>query len=138
MVDVFSPEKRSRIMARVKGSNTRPEVLVRSIIHRMGFRFRLHRKDLPGCPDIVLSKHRKAIFVHGCFWHGHEGCPRSSRPSSNQGFWDKKLSGNIARDERNLLELKKLGWKTLVIWTCETKDLRHLRDLLNGFLTEQA
>lgn len=137
MTDVFTPEKRSRIMARVKGSNTRPEKLVRSVIHRMGFRFRLHRRDLPGCPDIVLSKYRKVIFVHGCFWHGHEGCPRSSRPSSNQSFWEKKLSGNMRRDEQNLQDLERLGWKTLVIWTCETKDLERLNAILRRFLLEQ-
>jgi DNA mismatch endonuclease (patch repair protein) len=138
MADVFAPEKRSLVMARIKGSNTRPEMMVRSIVHRMGFRFRIHRKDLPGRPDIVLPKHRKVIFVHGCFWHGHEGCPRSARPSSNQGFWDNKLSGNVERDKRNLFELEKLGWKTLVLWTCEVKDRQRLQEVLNRFLLEQA
>lgn len=136
MADVFTPEKRSRIMARVKGSNTRPELLVRSLIHRMGFRFRLHRRDLPGCPDIVLPRHRKVIFIHGCFWHGHEGCHRSARPTSNQDFWEKKLSGNIERDKRNVLELKELGWKVLVVWTCETKETERLIAILSRFLTE--
>lgn len=136
MADVFTPDKRSQVMARVKGSNTRPELLVRSLIHRMGFRFRLHQRDLPGCPDIVLPRHRKVIFIHGCFWHGHEGCPRSARPASNREFWEKKLSGNIERDKKNLLELKKLGWKVLIVWTCETKDAEGLSGILSRFLSE--
>lgn len=111
---------------------------MRSVLHRMGFRFRLHRKDLPGCPDIVLPKHRKVIFVHGCFWHGHKGCPRSARPSTNRDFWEKKLSGNVKRDKKNLRELNELGWKTLVIWTCETKDSDRLNALLSGFLSEES
>jgi len=135
-VDIFSPEKRSRIMARVKGSNTGPEVLVRSLVHRMGFRFRLHRRDLPGCPDLVFPKHRKAIFVHGCFWHGHEDCPRSARPSTNTAFWNKKLSGNIERDQRNQKALRELGWKVLVVWQCEIKDSTGLEQLLADFLKE--
>ncbi len=137
MSDVFTPEKRSWIMARVKGANTRPELLVRSIVHRMGFRFRLHRRDLPGCPDMVLPKHHKVMFVHGCFWHGHEGCPRSGPSDDNRAFWEKKLAGNIDRDERNLRALETLGWKVLVIWTCETKDVQRLQATLDRFLLER-
>ncbi len=138
MADVFTPEKRSAIMSRVRGANTRPELLVRSMVHRMGFRFRLHGRDLPGCPDIVLPKHHKVIFVHGCFWHGHEGCPRSARPAGNRDFWEKKLSGNMERDEKNLRELENLGWTTLVIWTCETKDRERLQAALDRFLSAQS
>jgi DNA mismatch endonuclease, patch repair protein len=123
-------------MSRVKSGNTKPELLVRSLVHRMGFRFRLHRRDLPGCPDVVLPRHRKVIFIHGCFWHGHEGCPRSARPSTNREFWEKKLSGNVERDKKNLLRLKELGWKTLVVWGCETKDTQRLTEILRHFLCE--
>lgn len=136
MGDVFSAEKRSWVMARVKGTNTRPELLVRSTLHRMGFRFRLYRRDLPGCPDIVLSRYRKVILVHGCFWHGHEGCPRSARPSSNQEFWEKKLSANMERDKKNLVRLKELGWGVLVVWACQTKEPGRLADILKSFLSE--
>ncbi|MDQ7784158.1 MAG: very short patch repair endonuclease [Desulfomonilaceae bacterium] len=137
MTDVFTPEERRRIMARVKGSHTRPEILVRSLVHRMGFRFRLHRRDLPGCPDLVLKKHRKVIFVHGCFWHGHEGCRRSARPTTNTEFWNRKLSGNTERDRRNQEALKKDGWKVLVVWECETKDAEKLKEMLGDFLLER-
>lgn len=134
MADVFTPEKRRRIMSRVKGTDTRPEMIVRSLVHRMGYRFRLHRRDLPGCPDLVLKKHGKVIFVHGCFWHGHKGCRRSSRPSSNTEFWNRKLSGNMERDSRNQDALKKDGWKVLVVWECETKDQEELKKTLRDFL----
>ena len=137
MTDVFTPEKRSRIMACVKGVDTRPEILVRSILHRLGFRFRLHRRDLPGCPDIILPRYRKIIFVHGCFWHGHEECSRSARPTTNRDFWDNKLSRNVERDKQNLLELTALGWDVLVVWTCETKDVKGLTRILNQFLLDQ-
>jgi len=103
----------------------------------MGFRFRLHRRELPGCPDLVLRKHRKVIFVHGCFWHGHEGCRRSARPSSNRKFWNRKLSGNVERDKRNQDVLKNAGWKVLVVWECETKDQENVKEILRGFLLEQ-
>jgi len=135
MADVFAPEKRSLIMSRIKGRDTRPEILVRSLLHRMGYRFRLHRRDLPGCPDIVFAKHRKVIFVHGCFWHGHPGCRRSERPTANREFWQKKLSGNVERDRKNRLELEKLGWKILIVWTCETRDVARLEGVLKHFMS---
>jgi DNA mismatch endonuclease, patch repair protein len=137
MVDVFSRRKRSWIMGRVKGRDTKPEVLVRSLVHRMGFRFRVHRKDLPGNPDIVLPRHRKVIFVHGCFWHGHPGCPRSRRPTTNQLFWDRKLDGNLERDRRFCVELSDMGWEVLIIWQCETKASDVLAKKLEGFLHEE-
>ncbi len=134
MTDVFSQEKRSWIMSRVKGRDTRPEILVRSFIFRMGFRFCLHRRDLPGTPDIVLPRHGKVIFVHGCFWHGHKRCPRSKRPTTNENFWNKKLDGNIKRDKRYRRELRQTGWKVLIVWECETKNPEKLLRKLERFL----
>jgi DNA mismatch endonuclease (patch repair protein) len=136
MTDVHTPEQRSRNMSRVKGANTRPEMLVRSLVHRMGFRFRLHRRELPGCPDLVLKKSRKVIFVHGCFWHGHKGCRRAARPTSNTEFWDRKLSGNVERDKRNRAALEKDGWQVLVVWECQTKDEEKLKRKLRKFLVD--
>jgi DNA mismatch endonuclease (patch repair protein) len=107
-------------MARVKASDTHPEKAVRSILHRLGFRFRVHRRDLPGKPDIVLSKYKTIVFVHGCFWHGHKGCKRSARPATNVLFWNTKLSANESRDRRIKRQLRKQGWKVVVIWGCET------------------
>lgn len=134
MPDKFTSQERSRIMSRVKGKNTKPEKVVRSLLHLMGYRFRLHRKDLPGKPDIVLPKHRKVVFVHGCFWHGHENCRRAARPQANADFWNKKIDSNIARDANTQVELEKLGWQFLVIWQCEMKDVEKLRQRLAGFL----
>ena len=134
MVDVFTREKRSWIMSRVKGRDTRPEILVRSFVHRMGYRFRIHRRELPGNPDIVLARHRKVIFVHGCFWHGHKGCSRSRRPTTNENFWNSKLNGNIKRDRLNCRELRRMGWKVLVVWECETKASELLLGKLERFL----
>jgi len=121
-------------MSHVKGKDTKPEILVRSIIHRLGFRFRKHKSDLPGKPDIVLAKHRKVIFVHGCFWHGHKKCSRSSRPQSNKSFWVEKLDKNIARDKRTKRELELQGWKVLIVWTCETNNILKLQNRLSTFL----
>lgn len=135
MADKFTPQERSRIMARVKGQNTNPERLVRSLLHRLGFRFRIHRKDLPGKPDIVLSKHRKVVFVHGCFWHGHEGCPRAARPTTNVEFWNKKIDGNIRRDINTQEALKALGWDSYVVWQCQTRDMEKLQKRLTDFLS---
>ena len=104
-------------MSLVKNKNTGPELLVRSILHKHGLRFRLHRKDLPGSPDIVLPKYKTVIFVHGCFWHGHD-CPRGRRPDSNQEFWNKKLNNNIQRDKAHYAMLENLGWIVKVVWEC--------------------
>jgi len=135
MSDVFSKEKRSWIMSRVKGRDTTPEILVRSCLHRMGFRFRIHRRDLPGNPDIVLSRHAKVVFVHGCFWHGHKGCMRSKRPTTHKGFWNRKLDRNIERDQRFRKTLRRKGWKVLVIWQCETRKPAKLLPKLEKFLS---
>lgn len=123
-------------MSRIKGQDTRPEKAVRTILHNMGYRFRLHRRDLPGKPDIVLPKYRKIIFVHGCFWHGHKRCERSIRPTTNVEFWDRKLSGNIERDKRNIRSLRRAGWKVHIVWGCQTKSVDRLERKLLEFLAE--
>ena len=109
------------MMASVRSRNTKPEMIVRSLLHRLGYRFRLHRKDLPGNPDIVLPKYKKIIFIHGCFWHQHFGCPKSKRPETRPEFWDKKLNENIIRDKVVARELQDAGWTVHVIWECQTK-----------------
>ncbi len=136
-MDVFSKRTRSRIMSHISGKNTKPEILVRSLLHRMGYRFRIHKKDLPGRPDICLPKHKKVIFVHGCFWHGHENCSRSKRPTTNVEFWNKKIDGNIERDKENIKKLRRLGWQTLMIWTCEIKNQEELKNKLISFIERQ-
>jgi len=119
MADVFTREKRSSIMRQVKGADTKPELRVRRWLHARGFRFRLHRKDLPGRPDIVLPGRGAVVFVHGCFWHGHRGCKRSALPTSNHEYWEKKIGRNLVRDRRNAAKLRRLGWRVLTIWECE-------------------
>lgn len=135
-MDKLSPEKRSELMGRVRGKNTTLEIRVRSLLHKMGYRFRLHRSDLPGKPDIVMPKHRLCIFVHGCFWHQHPGCRRATVPASNMDFWKAKLARTIERDHQNLTALVQLGWRTVVIWECETKDTSRLRQKLESLISE--
>jgi DNA mismatch endonuclease, patch repair protein len=129
MPDVYDKETRSRVMRQVKSSNTKPEMRVRRALHAMGYRFRLHRADLPGKPDIVLPRHRTVILVHGCFWHQHEGCTRAERPTSNAAYWQRKLTRNVERDSVNLDALQQAGWRVVTLWECEidaTKDLSAL------------
>lgn len=133
-MDKFSKAKRAEIMRAVKGKNTLPELQVRRLLHSLSFRFRLHRRDLPGCPDIVLPKHRICIFVHGCFWHQHPGCKRAALPSSNVDFWSVKLQKNVLRDKENIKKLNGLGWKVAIIWECETKNPQGLMLLVNSIL----
>ena len=133
MVDHISSEHRSLLMGRIRGQDTKPEMQVRCLVHGMGFRYRLHRQDLPGTPDLVFSKRKKAIFVHGCFWHQHD-CPRGSRPTSNQEFWNSKLDKNIQRDTENISKLEALGWTVLVVWECETKNTEQLVSRIRSFL----
>ena|SRR5579872_2558023 len=121
-MDRISPTHRSWNMSQIKGTNTLPERRVRSIIHRLGFRFSVRRKDLPGRPDIVLTRYKVAIFVHGCFWHRHKRCANAVMPKTRFEFWAAKLNGNVERDQRNARELKKQGWKVLTIWECESED----------------
>ena len=125
-------EQRSRNMSAIKSKNTKPEIAVRKLLHSMGYRFRLHRKDLPGSPDIVLPKYKTVIFVHGCFWHRHENCKYASTPKTRREFWEKKFRENINRDNLNQANLALKGWKIIIIWECQLKgDKRKLiRDLL--------
>jgi DNA mismatch endonuclease (patch repair protein) len=128
MSDVFSSEKRSAVMRQVKGRDTMPEMRVRKLLTGLGLRYRLHRKDLPGAPDIVMPGRRIALFVHGCFWHGHD-CARGARvPKQNRDYWTAKIARNVARDERTRAELEALGWTPVVIWECELKDERGLKE----------
>lgn len=121
--DVFSPEKRSEVMRAVKGANTAPEITLRKALFAMGLRYRLHRADLPGKPDLVFPARRAVIFVHGCFWHGHD-CARGARvPKTNRAYWTKKVAGNRARDAVHAEALAALGWKSRIVWECELKDL---------------
>jgi len=119
-------EKRSRNMSAIKSKNTKPEIAVRKLLHSMGYRFRLHRKDLPGSPDIVLPKYKTVIFVHGCFWHRHENCKYASNPKTRKEFWENKFKANVKRDKNNFKELKNLNWKVLVIWECELNYLQEI------------
>lgn len=121
-MDVVSPARRSAMMARIQGRNTKPEMVVRKVAHALGYRFRLHRRDLPGSPDLVFPGKRKIIFVHGCFWHSHEGCKFAYKPKSNIEFWERKLQKNAERDNRVRGELEQMGWDVLTIWECETVD----------------
>lgn len=122
MVDVVSPAKRSQMMSRVKGKNSLPEMLVRKVLFAMGHRFRLHRRDLPGTPDIVMPGRKIAIFVHGCFWHAHQGCKYARTPSTRTEFWTAKLQGNVERDRRAAERLMEMGWRVLNVWECATRD----------------
>lgn len=119
MADSLTAEKRSWNMSRIPSRDTGPERALRSMLHRAGFRFRLHDRTLPGSPDIVLKKHRTVIQVHGCYWHRHEGCKNATTPSTRADFWKEKFGATVARDERNLLALAKLGWNTIVVWECD-------------------
>jgi DNA mismatch endonuclease (patch repair protein) len=121
MTDNVTPEKRRWTMAQVHSENTSPEMRVRKAIHAAGFRYRLYRKDLPGKPDLTLSKYRIVVFVHGCFWHWH-GCKRSRMPSSNTEYWRRKIDNNVRRDRENLEKLKNLGWEPVIVWECELKE----------------
>lgn len=129
MTDVVSPAVRSRMMSGIKGRNTLPEVRVRQLLHRLGYRFRLHRKDLPGSPDLVLPKHKLAVFVHGCFWHMHAGCRFSKVPQTRADFWLAKLDSNRERDRTAILALREQGWRVLVIWECLLRQHRSEDDL---------
>ena len=137
-MDSLTREKRSWNMSRIRSKDTRPEKMVRSLLHRAGYRFRLHRKDLPGTPDIVLLKYHTVLFVHGCFWHRHPGCPYAYTPKSRLDFWQQKFDENVARDQRNQDQLKEAGWNVIIIWECELKNpdwvLKKITEKLQSFL----
>jgi len=136
MTDIVDKKTRSRMMSNIKGKNTKPELIVRSIIHRWGFRFCLHSNDLPGKPDIVLPKYGTVIFVHGYFWHRHPRCKYAYTPKSRVKFWNAKFIGNIERDKSARMQLQRLGWQIIVVWECQTKDLKRLTELLESKLFE--
>lgn len=133
MVDNRTPESRSALMSRIGPKNTAPEMKVRSLLHKLGYRFRLHAKDLPGKPDIVFPARRKVVFVHGCYWHAH-GCAQGRPPRSNQDYWATKLARNKARDVEKKSDLQSLGWEVLEVWQCETKVAEPLTEKLAMFL----
>ena len=122
MTDTLTPMERSRLMAKIKGKNTGPERAVRALLHRAGYRFRIHVRTLPGTPDIVLPRHRAIVFVHGCFWHRHPKCKTASTPKSHRKFWADKFARNVANDRKHGRQLRRLGWRVLTVWECQ---LRH-------------
>ena len=128
MTDVHTKKQRSKNMAAIRSKNTKPEITVRKTMYKMGLRYRLHRKDLPGKPDIVLGPVKLALFVNGCFWHRHVNCKYAYNPKTRKNFWNKKFTDTIKRDIKNNIELEKLGWKSVVIWECETQDQDFLRE----------
>lgn len=135
MSDIFSLQKRSAIMSKIGGKNTKPEILVRKFIFSKGFRYRINVKTLPGKPDIVLPKYKTAIFVNGCFWHGHN-CKKGKSPSSNIDFWKEKISNNKSRDDKNSDLLIKLGWKVIIIWQCEISKIDDRIKIFNKLLED--
>ena len=132
-MDTITQAERSALLSRIRSKDTQPELAVRSLLHRLGYRFRVHRKDLPGRPDIVLPRHRKIILVHGCFWHGHT-CRLASKPKSNEVYWSAKIEANRARDARNFDALVQQGWSVLELWECEVRRFEGLAEPLNAFL----
>jgi len=119
-------------MSRVRGKGTKPEMAVRRLAHALGMRFRLHRADLPGRPDLVFPRYRTAVFVHGCFWHRHGGCKKSTSPKTKVEYWEAKFRTNVERDARNASELERMGWRVLTVWECETRDLELLKEKLDS------
>lgn len=138
MVDTIDPAMRSEVMSRVRGKNTRPELIVRKLVFAAGYRYRLHVRSLPGSPDLVFPGRKKVVFVHGCFWHRHENCKLARMPKSRVEFWGEKLNGNKLRDERARQALAELGWEVLTVWECELGDLAELEKRLREFLNRRA
>ncbi|MDR0332435.1 MAG: DNA mismatch endonuclease Vsr [Dysgonamonadaceae bacterium] len=135
MPDIYSKQKRSEIMSHISGKETKPEIMVRKFLFVNGFRFRKNVKDLPGKPDIVLPKYKTVIFIHGCFWHGHT-CKRGALPETNIDFWKTKIGGNTERDKKNITELQNQGWKVIVIWQCEIRNVELQNERLSKLLLE--
>jgi len=132
-MDTFSPEQRSAVMRKVRGKNTKPELTVRRLLHALGYRYRLHVRDLPGQPDLVFPSRKKVVFVNGCYWHGHH-CEAATLPASNRAYWRAKQQRNAARDARNARTLRRAGWGALTVWECQMKNLERLRARLVRFL----
>jgi DNA mismatch endonuclease (patch repair protein) len=137
-VDRLSSDQRSRLMSCVRGKNTRAEIAVRRLIYGLGFRYRLYDRELPGTPDIVFRRRRKAIFVNGCFWHQHPRCSKANPPKSRRSYWIPKLTANKQRDKRKILEMRRLGWSVLVVWECDLKRTARLTERLSTFLLGEA
>lgn len=127
-MDRLTPERRSWLMSRVKAKDTEAEMRVRRTVHSVGLRYRLHRRDLPGTPDLVFPKHRVAVFVHGCFWHRHPGCKKATTPKSRKRFWQRKFDRNVARDRKAIRDLRASGWRIAIIWECETRSKESILD----------
>jgi DNA mismatch endonuclease, patch repair protein len=140
VADTLTPKQRSDNMRRIKSKGMKPELAVRRLVHGLGYRYRLHHKDLPGKPDLVFRPRRKVVFVHGCFWHGHDdpACRDSRAPRSNESYWQPKLARNKERDAKNLAALRGSGWDVLVIWECEMRDITALKSRLQAFLGQMA
>ena len=137
-MDVFSPEKRSKVMAAIRGRDTGPELAVRSIVHRLGYRFVLNDRSLPGSPDLVLPRLGTVIFVHGCYWHRHPGCRYATTPKSRRAFWQAKFDANVARDRRSSARLRRLGWSVLTVWECQFREPGRVRSRLQRLLKDRA
>lgn len=135
MADVYNKTKRSQIMARIRGKHTSPEVRLAQLLKELGFKFECHRKDLPGSPDLVLPRRKIALFVNGCFWHGHHNCSRATLPSTNKVFWKTKIEKNKRRDESQRRKLRKMGWSVLTFWTCKSLSLEMLKSRLQRSLS---
>ena len=133
-MDRLSPERRSALMAKVRSKNTGPEIRLRSLAHRLGYRFRLHARDLPGSPDLVFAGRGKVVFVHGCFWHGHPGCRGGRVPATRRYYWRTKLENNARRDRRAIAALRRLGWGVMVVWECQLRNEARLAGRLRRFL----
>ena len=133
-MDILSPEQRGALMSLVRSTNTKPELAVRRALHAQGYRYRLHGRGLPGSPDLVFAKRRVAVFVHGCFWHRHDGCPKSRLPKTRRDYWRRKFDGNVVRDQRNERQLAAAGWRVFVAWECEIQKDATLLDRLMEFL----
>lgn len=133
-MDTVTVERRSAIMRQIRSKNTRPELLVRRLIYSLGYRYRLHRPDLPGKPDLVFAGRKKVIFIHGCFWHAHAKCSRARMPNTNPDYWVKKIARNVERDKNSSLKLESAGWKVLIVWECELRRSARLEEKIKEFL----
>ena len=133
-MDIWDKDGRSRMMAKIKSTNTKPEIKLRKFLFAEGFRYRINLEKLPGKPDIVLPKYKTVIFVHGCFWHNHEGCRRSHVPKSNEQYWISKISGNVKRDKINMKELEDIGWNVFIAWECEINNKNKFKDIKSKIL----